>query len=237
VGLALAEIAAGLPMAASLAFAGGISTFREGRRRCALNEAVHELRRPLQVLALAAPEAEDDAVATSLAMATIAVERLEWEINGKACDVRDEVVQIRPLIEAAVSRWSRRAALVGASVRLRWWGGSPTLTGGGFELAQALDNLIINGIEHGGGDVLVEVAAGEERVRLVVRDGGRTPAARRRPSPRHLWQKVTGRQRHGHGLRVVRRTAAALGGSFRLIPGSTGSEAVLELPTRGERER
>ena len=49
----LAEIAAGLPLAASFALAGGINTLREGRRRAALNEAMHELRRPLQALSLA----------------------------------------------------------------------------------------------------------------------------------------------------------------------------------------
>src|SRR3954447_25761137 len=54
--LELAEVAAGLPMAASFALAGGLTTLREGRRRSSLNAAMHELRRPLQVLTLALPD-------------------------------------------------------------------------------------------------------------------------------------------------------------------------------------
>ena len=68
----LAELAAGLPVAASFAAARGISSFREGRRRTSLNEAMHELRRPLQILSLALPAraGEDAAVDSSLRLAT-----------------------------------------------------------------------------------------------------------------------------------------------------------------------
>ena len=52
----LGEIAAGLPFAASIAMTTGIGALREGRRRTSLNEAIHELRRPLQALALALPD-------------------------------------------------------------------------------------------------------------------------------------------------------------------------------------
>src|SRR5881227_1107634 len=84
----LAEVAAGLPMAASLALAGGISSFREGRRRTALNEAMHELRRPLQVLTLTLPDGSQRAtqVESSLELATVALERLDREINGVALE-------------------------------------------------------------------------------------------------------------------------------------------------------
>src|SRR3954470_5553849 len=81
-----AEVAAGLPVAASLALAGGITNLREGRRRAALNEAVHELRRPLQVLSLALPADASAAapVKSSLRLATVALDRLDQEINGGA---------------------------------------------------------------------------------------------------------------------------------------------------------
>ena len=52
---ALEHVIAGWPMVLVLAGAlvgGGV---REVRRRSALNEALHEVRRPLQVLALSAP--------------------------------------------------------------------------------------------------------------------------------------------------------------------------------------
>ena len=45
---------AGVPFGLSLAFAVAGERFRSTRRRAALNEALHELRRPLQALSLAA---------------------------------------------------------------------------------------------------------------------------------------------------------------------------------------
>ena len=72
-------------MAASFAMAGGITAFREGRRRSSLNEAIHELRRPLQALALSLPRrlARAEAMRSALQMAAAAVDRLEREINGE----------------------------------------------------------------------------------------------------------------------------------------------------------
>src|SRR3954469_19252717 len=84
----LAEVAAGLPVAASFALAGGITSLREGRRRTLLNEALHELRRPLQILSLALPDSSPRAahVESSLELATVALERLDREINGAALE-------------------------------------------------------------------------------------------------------------------------------------------------------
>ncbi|HEU4945103.1 MAG TPA: hypothetical protein VFT10_08075, partial [Solirubrobacterales bacterium] len=50
----LAQIIAGWPLALSMAAAVAAQSLRAGRRRLALNEALHELRRPLQAVVLAA---------------------------------------------------------------------------------------------------------------------------------------------------------------------------------------
>ena len=50
------------------------------------------------------------------------------------------------------------------------------------------------------------------------------------PSPAGLVARLSGRRRHGHGLRVVRRIAAAHRGDFRLRRSERGTEAVIELP-------
>lgn len=223
----LAEIAGGLPMAASFAFAGGIASVREGRRRAALNAALHELRRPLQALALTGSLGEDTFDA-SLHLATSALQRLEREVNGEPPDVVFELVSARSLAEAAVGRWQKLAIRAGASLRLHWVGGEGSLWGDPVDLAQALDNVITNGIEHGGGSVLV---AGSEEggiVRLSIRDSGIRRGPRR--SPLNRLRRLGGRSRRGHGLRLVRRTAAAHGGGFRLRRAENGSEAVFELP-------
>lgn len=234
----LAEIAAGLPMAASFAVAGGISTFREGRRRASLNEAMHELRRPLQVLALSLPadRAEEEACDSSLRMAAAALERLDREINGGPVEDGAERVEMKALAEAAVRRWKSAATLRGRDLRLLWRAGEMTVLGGEFELAQALDNLINNGIEHGGGRVTIEGRGVGDRLRLTVRNShgmSPVPGKRERPGVR---QRIGGRRRHGHGLRVVARIAADHGGSFRLLQSKHSTEARLELPLRGEGE-
>lgn len=220
----LGEIAAGLPFAASIAMTTGIGVLREGRRRTSLNEAMHELRRPLQALALSLPR-EADASCSALQMAAGAVDRLEHEINGRPLEPVAERVSVRPMVEAALARWRPRAVASGRSLELRWNAAEPALWGYPEELARAVDNLISNGFEHGEGAVDVAVLESSGRLRIEVRDRG---AGRAGPRPLSL-----GRRRHGHGLRIVRRTAARHGGSFRLRPAAVGTEATLELPLAG----
>jgi signal transduction histidine kinase len=237
VALELAQIAAGFPLAASFAIAGGITAFREGRRRASLNAAVHELRRPLQVLSLSLPAdtATSGPLESSLRLAAAAVDRLEREINGELDGGALEPISMRPLVEAAVARWRPRAVLVGRSLTQRWRGGDPLLRGDEIGLSQALDNLINNSFEHGGGEVTVEVREVGCCLRLAVLDSG--PAMKSPRGRSHWWERarLNGRSRHGHGLRVVRGVAAQHGGSFQLLRTPGGTEARLELPLLGER--
>lgn len=232
----LAEIAAGLPMAASFAVAGGISTFREGRRRASLNEAMHELRRPLQVLALSLPadRAEEEACDSSLRMATAALERLDREINGQAAGESPKPLAARALLEDAVGRWKRPAALRGRALQLLWRASEPRVTGSEVGLAQALDNLINNAIEHGAGKVTIEAREISGRLLLAVRNSDRSPLARGKREGFDLRRRLGGYHRHGHGLRVVARTAADHGGSFQLLRFKGGTEARFELPLHPE---
>lgn len=225
----LAEVAAGLPMAASFALAGGINTLREGRRRAALNEAMHELRRPLQVLSLVLPDEteREDAVDSSLRLATAALERLDREINGVAADAPIATVAFRCLLEEAAQRWRTQALLSRGSLELRWRADEVLVEGDRFELAQLVDNLISNAIEHGGAKVMIEARRDGRWLLVSVVDEGRSasaPGVPSRPSRRG------GRHRHGHGLRVVRRVARAHGGSFSLHRSDRGAEACLRLP-------
>jgi signal transduction histidine kinase len=228
--LELAQIAGGWPLAASLAAAVTVEGLRVGRRRTALNEALHELRRPLQALALASPAVPSESEGP-LQMVTSALDRLDREINGAEAAAPRAPILARTLVGSAVGRWKGRAALVGGSLELRWRAGGAVLSGNRCEVAQALDNLIVNAIEHGGPAIVVEGSAAGDRLCVSVTDSGR--GARpdsRRESPAELIARLSGRRRHGHGLRVVRRTAAAHGGSFRLRSSERGTEAVLDLP-------
>src|SRR5215469_1613922 len=144
--LELAEVAAGLPMAASFAVAGGITTLREGRRRASLNEAMHELRRPLQVLALALPSdsRRGEVCESSLRIAAAALERLDREINGRPAAQPPEPVALKAVVEAVAGRWKLPALLRGRRLKLFWEATDSHLFSGEIELVQALDNLISN---------------------------------------------------------------------------------------------
>lgn len=231
----LSEVAAGLPFALSVAGAGGAGLLRSSRRRSALNEAVHELRRPLQALALALPpEAEErPAVGSSLRMAAVALDRLERQVNGRLGAAGDvaETIPASFLAAAAVDRCQQRARWLGGSVALRWGAGEALVRGCPFALSQALDNMITNGLEHGGPRVRVEAARDDRSLILTVRDDGAAAGRRlRQARVTGLPSRLTGRSRRGHGLRVVRRAAAAHGGAFRLRRTAGGSEAELVLP-------
>lgn len=231
--LELAEVAAGFPLVASFAIAGGITVFREGRRRTSLNEALHELRRPLQILSLSlsTDSAAPRSLESSLRMAAAAVDRLEREINGEMRLADPRPVSVKGLVEGVVERWRPRAALADRPLTLRWKVEDPFLLVDEVELQQALDNLINNAFGHGKGEIAIEAREVGERLRVTVRDSGTLVSPRRRAR----WERVrlSGRNPHGHGLRVVRRAASRHGGTFRLCGTPHGTEARLELPLEG----
>jgi two-component system, OmpR family, sensor histidine kinase TctE len=229
----LAQIVAGWPFALSMAAAVAVQGLREGRRRCALNEALHELRRPLQAVALASgPQLEGRAWGESpIDLAAAALERLDREINGGPIPPVWSRVDGHSLVRTAVSRWTARATLADASLSLRWNAADATVRGDRCALGQALDNLILNAIEHGGSTIVVTARLREDRLRIAVVDSGRARLPRSRRN--HAFEAATrlsGRVRHGHGLAVVQRIAAAHDGDFALRRSESGSLAVLELP-------
>lgn len=218
-------------LAASTALTMAAQGLRAGRRRSTLNEALHELRRPLQVLALAAPVSgpAPGAANSSLQMASAALARLDREINGGATSsAAAEVVVVEPLLCAAAERWTAAASLAGGSFQLRAAAVGASVRGDRWELAQALDNLIANAIEHGGPTVVLEARRSPGWLTLAVVDSGAA-----RPFPGRARGELSARRRgprRGHGLAVVRRTVAAHGGRFELRRDRDRTIAEVELP-------
>ena len=216
------------------------------RERIAINEALHELRRPLQALALCGGGPGGDVVASSARLAAIALERLDREVNGG----RDERPR-RPLrcegpLRSAVRRWHARVALGGGSLELRWRAGEAVMLADAAALEQAVDNLIVNAIEHGGAKIVVEGRRRAGRLLVSVADSGRRsspqpqadastsdPAIRgssvETAAPGSVGRIALGGRR-GQGLGLVRRFAASHGGRFVLHTADGGSVATLELP-------
>jgi signal transduction histidine kinase len=213
-------VAAALAAVFAVALIVAAAVARHRRHRMALNRALHELRRPLQVLAMAsgaggparAPEAADLALA--------ALEDLADQINGTPRALNARPVACRGLVESTLERWRGPAAAAHRSLDLRWRAGAPTVMVDPCSVAQALDNLLANALEHGGLRVWMDVALRQGVVRIsVCNTVARRPALRAGRDP--------GR---GHGLRVVAATAASHRGRFTVEQPSGVWIAVLELP-------
>jgi len=193
---------------------------RERRRRRTLNRLLHELRRPLQALALTAPRRPDRGP-DPLELALAAVRDLDREINGVRQPVERRPVEARMLAVSAASRWQAQAARAGRRVEVRWTCGDARVAVDPVRIAQALDNLIANALEHGRGTVTVAGSRRRGRLELAVRDeGGRGVAApRQRRDPRR-----------GHGLGLARAWSERQGGALSVRRGAHGTVAAIELP-------
>lgn len=215
--MSLVEIAAaGWPF--GLAFASSILGARisDSRRREALNRALHELRRPLQALVLRPDGARPD----SFELVLGALDDLDREVNGGRPVLARRPCSCRAMIEQAVERWRGLAARANRTLELRWDAGACEVLADPRRIAQLLDNLIANALEHGGLRVAVAASLCPGGVRIVVSDSGRSDGLRTRPRD----------PRHGHGLEVAARVAAEHRGRFFFSQRDDGSIAILELP-------
>lgn len=230
---------AGWSLAASMAVALAFLVLRDGRRRSAINEALHELRRPLQAIALTGHSVDGGSgggIEGSMRLAATALERLDRAVNGgRLGGAARGSVRCESVLRSAVGRWRARVALAGGSLELRWWAGEATVEGDRDGLERAVDNLIVNAIEHGGPSIVVEGRRRDGRLCISVADSGAgVPPP---PPPTHGLLAYAGRRggrpaRRGHGLAVVRRVAVEHGGRFVLRHSPGGSMAVLDLPLR-----
>ena len=219
--LLVPSLGALFPMAISTALVVAGGRVIEGRRRRSLNERLHELRRPLQALALAAkPPGLEGPDPLELALA--ALRDLDREVNGGRADFKRRPVEARMLAIAACERWRARAARAGRRIAVSWRCGDAVADVDPVRVSQALDNLIANALEHGGGEITLEGVRHDDRIDLVVRDAG--PA-------RPLRIREHADPRRGHGLRITRRLARANGGDLRVRGrGTGGTVAALVLP-------
>jgi signal transduction histidine kinase len=191
----------------------------------ALNRALHELRRPLQALILmeegsGQPAASPPAASRRglLEVASSALRDLDGAVNGDARAREPRRFSCREVVLAAIERWRPVAARSGG-IRVYWDAGPAPVEGDAVQMAQALDNLLANALEHGGPPVVLTGAKVAGRLRLTIANGAgsRVVAGNRDP-------------RRGPGTEVVSRVATEHRGRFALCRTGSGCVAALELP-------
>ncbi len=203
------------------------------RHRRRLNRAVHELRRPLQVLALLegadgpGRNGREAARRGLLELARCALAELEGELNGSDLPPRARrQVSGRELLEAALERWRAPAELAGG-IRVYWDAGAAPVLCDPARLSQALDNLLANAIDHGGRPRVVTGASVAGRLRITVANGPGPGGARPGLGDPAA---APGDPRRGHGVELVTAVATELSGRFALCRTGSGCVAAFEVP-------
>ena len=208
----------------ALGVAGAVTLGQLRRRRQRVREALHELRRPLQAVALTGDPGRDHPLVAQL---RTAMADLEDAIAGRAEPVRRrDPVTPAELLEDASRRWRSRQA----AVRVEAPPSGALLEADRVRVGMALDNLIANGLEHGRGPVEVAASLSERTLRLEVsnrrRRGSLPPDGTIAPP------KGVADPRRGHGLRIASREAAS--GDGELMPPRSRPDgsvvAAVELP-------
>jgi signal transduction histidine kinase len=230
-----AMVSAGAAFGATAIWA--VMTRRAARRRGALSGPLHELRGALAAIQLGLFAMERrvpsgfgrdriDALRTQAERAQVAVEDVDEVRQGRlAPPPRHELVDVGAVVRRRVAAWSRLAEARLRAVELRWAIGPAIVRADAARLGQALDNLIVNALDHGCGDVRVTGASTGTTVRIVVSDQGPGIARPLRELMQAPWQG-----RHGHGLAVAARAVELHGGRLTAVSGRLGSKVEMELP-------
>jgi two-component system, OmpR family, sensor kinase len=229
----------------------------EDRQRRFLMSVSHELRTPLtsvrgyaeSMVDGAVEPAEMEAVGRTLLAESRRLERFIGDLLALARLEADdfelvaEDVDLSDLVRSAGATWQDRAQR--AAVRLSVESPDeplPVVTDPG-RLRQVVDALVDNAVRvcPPGAVVVVSASAGDDGVRLEVRDSGPGLTAADAAvafEPGTLHDRYAGQRPGGQGLglAIVHRLVTRLGGSVRVTTAAEGGAAfVVELPRDGER--
>jgi signal transduction histidine kinase len=174
-------------------------------------EAEHELRGPLQALALAAdmeaPRAGAVDMRADLERARMALADLSAARSGRRADADAEPIRLDRLVWRAAAASDLAARRVGGGVHLDWSAGPVTVHANRGRLSQALGNVLSNAVEHGGGQIRVTGRRTKRGVRVEVQDSGR-----------------------GHGLAITAKAVRDSGGSLTAAKAGSGTAVAIDLP-------
>jgi signal transduction histidine kinase len=223
-----------------LAFAGLVAVLvlraRQARAVVRIARACHEVRGPLGAARLAlaamdgeAPPARLAALDLELRRAGLALEDLGAARRGRRVAGREEPIAVTELLREQRAVWDLVARALGATLVLGEDLPGVHVLGDRMRLAQAIGNLVVNALQHGGGRVELSARLAGDAVRIEVSDEGPGLPA----GIVALAERREGAGRHGHGLAVAASVARRHGGRLAPAPSARGARIGLELPALG----
>jgi signal transduction histidine kinase len=237
VSVGLALVGWGLAVVA-LAVAAG-AELRRSRRLETVARAAHELRGPITAALLGVglglrrgglAASPLRAVELELERAALALEDFASAARGSPIEQRFHDVDLAALLANCAEAWRPAARARGGGIGVSSPGGAAVVNGDRLRLAQALDNLIANAIEHGDGAVRICLRVGTGSVRVEVTDGGPGLPA---PVAELSRRARRGRGSRGRGLAIAAAVAREHGGRLASAPSDRGARLLLELPLAG----
>ncbi|MBV8940517.1 MAG: HAMP domain-containing histidine kinase [Solirubrobacterales bacterium] len=227
---------AGWTVAALAITAAVIGELQRARRLEQVARAAHELRGPITAARLgvglgvrmgALSEGRLHAVELELERAALALADFAGTAAGAHAPPGPREVRLPALLAACAEAWSPAAAAREGEIRVVWPLGEVVIHGERLRIAQAVDNLIANAIEHGGGTVEVRGRLDAGSVRIEVTDcGAGLPA----PVAELSRRARRGRGSRGRGLAIASAIAREHGGRLAAAPSDRGARLLLELP-------
>jgi len=199
----------------------------------------HEIRNPIGTMRLKAENAIGQPVERQeAALQTVIgqIDRLDGLCESllavsRPLTLETETVSVRDWLEqhrfAHVDMVESRKAQLGVTCNVEQAGFDA------YQLGRALDNLIVNALQHvsEGGRVHVTATGQSDRLRLTVSDDG--PGVPQEIRAQVFEPFVTARGGGtGLGLAIVREIVEAHGGTVRLVPSASGAVFEMELPWR-----
>ncbi len=208
------------------------------RERAFVQDAAHELRTPMAVvatqahlLAHAGDEAERRQASAALEAALQRAAHLSRQLLTLATldegrDAAEEALDLSPLVEQALAQAAPRALALGLELSLDAPPALPArLDRTAFE--SVLNNLVDNALRYvpRGGRIAVTLHGDAEALTLrVADDGPGIPPEQREAAFERFWRGAAGSDISGTGLglAIVRRAALRLGGRIRIEDGLDG---------------
>jgi signal transduction histidine kinase len=172
-----------------------------------------------------APPARVAALDLELRRAGLALE----DLGGSRVAGREEPIAVAELLREQLAVWDLVARALGATLVVGDELPGVHVLGDRVRLAQAIGNLIVNALQHGGGRVELSARLTGAAVRLEVSDEGPGLPA----GIVALAERREGAARHGHGLAVAASVARRHGGRLAPAPSARGARIGLELPALG----